>query len=56
MAGSIPNFNFFTVNPQIFQRNRKGHLANCLDANFHNTSNIRQRVIKHIGIIAIARF
>ena len=25
-GGSLPNFNFFSVNPQIFQRNRKVHL------------------------------
>ena len=29
--GSLPNFTFFNVNPQIFQRNRKVHLSNSLD-------------------------
>ena len=44
--GSLPNFNFFNVNAQIFQLNRKIHLANCLDTNFHNISNIISRVIR----------
>ena len=34
-GGSQPNFNFFNVNPQIFQRNRKVHLTNCLETNFY---------------------
>ena len=38
--GSLPNFNFFNVNPQIFQRNRKVHLSNCLETNFHDIPNI----------------
>ena len=29
----LPNFNFFNVNPQIFQRNRKVRLSNCLEKN-----------------------
>ena len=33
-GGSLPNFNFFNVNPQIFQRNRKGHLSKCPKINF----------------------
>ena len=36
----LPNFNFFNVNPQFFQRNRKVHLSNCLETNFHNISHI----------------
>ena len=36
---SLPNFNFFNANPQIFQQNRKVHLSNCLETNFHNISN-----------------
>ena len=40
------NFNFFNVNPQIFQRNRKVHLSNSLETNFHNISNISLRVIR----------
>ena len=36
---------FFNVTPppQIWQRNRKVHRSNCLDANFHNTSDINLR-------------
>ena len=45
-GGSPPNFNFFNVNPQIFQRNRKVHLTNCLETNFHDISNISLRVIR----------
>ena len=44
--GSQTNFNFFNVKPQIFQRNRKVHLSNCLESNFHNISNISLRVIR----------
>ena len=36
---SLPNFNFFNENPQIFRRNRKVHLTNCSETNFHNISN-----------------
>ena len=43
-GGSLPNFNFFNVNPQIWQRNRKIYLPSCLDTNFHNISNISLRV------------
>ena len=43
---SLPNFNFFIENPQIFQRNRKVHLPNCLETNFHNISNISLRIIR----------
>ena len=46
-GGSQPNFNFFNVNPQIFQRNRKVHLTNCLETNFHDISIISLRVIRH---------
>ena len=38
-GGSLPNFNFFNVNPQIFQRNRKVRLSNWLDTNYPNISN-----------------
>ena len=41
--GSLPNFNFFNVNPQIFQWNRKVHLSNCLETNFHDITNISLR-------------
>ena len=44
--GSQPNFNFFNVNPQIFQRNRKVHLSNYPDRNFYKISNIRTRIIR----------
>ena len=39
-----PNFNFFNVNPQMFQRNRKVELTNCLETNFYSVSNISLRV------------
>ena len=39
-GGSQPNFNFFNVDPQFFQRNRKVHLSICLETNFHFISNI----------------
>ena len=45
-GGSQPNFNFFNVNPQIFHRNRKVHLTNCLETNFHYISIISLRVIR----------
>ena len=44
---SPPNFFLFNVNPQIFQRNRKVHLSNCLETNFHNISNVGLKFIKH---------
>ena len=44
-GGSLPNFSFFNVNPQIFQRNRKAHLSICLEKNFP-ISNISLRVIR----------
>ena len=53
-GGSPPNFNFFNINPQILQRNRKVHLSNCLETNFHNISNIRE--LLDVGIIANASF
>ena len=40
-GGSLPNLYFFSVNPQIFQRNRKVHLTNCLKTIFHDISIIR---------------
>ena len=46
LGGSQPNFNFFNGNPQIFRRNRKVHLANCLETNFHDISSISLRVIR----------
>ena len=48
-GGSQPNFNFFNVTPppQIFQRNRKVPLPNCLETNFHDISIISLRVIRH---------
>ena len=45
LGGSLPNFNFFNVNPQFFQRNRKVHLSNYLEINFRNFFNISFRVI-----------
>ena len=45
-GGSLPNFNFFNINPQNLQRNRKVHLSNCLDMNFHNISDIILRVFR----------
>ena len=42
-----PKFNFFNVNPQIFERNRKVHLSNCLETNFQNFSIISLRAIRH---------
>ena len=45
-GGSLPNFIFFNVNPQIFQRNRKVHLSNCLETNFHDIPTISLRDIK----------
>ena len=45
-GGSLLNSNFFNINPQISQRNRKVHLTNCLKTNFHNISNISLRVIR----------
>ena len=44
--GSLPNFNFFNVNPQSFQRNRKVHLSNCLETNFHDIPKISLRDIR----------
>ena len=46
ISGSLPNFNFFIKNPKIFQRNRKYHLSNCLETNFHDIPNISLRDIK----------
>ena len=45
-GGSPPNFNFFNVNPQIFQRNRKVHLSNCRERNLHDISKISLRAIR----------
>ena len=45
-GGFLPDFNFFNVNPHIFQRNLKAHLANCLETNFHNIFNISLRVFR----------
>ena len=46
--GSQRNFIFFNVNPQIFQRNCKVHLTNCLETNFHNISIISLRDVRII--------
>ena len=54
-GGSLPNFNFFNVNPQIFQRNRKVHLSICQETNFHGIPNFSFRDIRR-GIIANAKF
>ena len=35
---SVPNFNFFNINRQISQLNRKAPYSNCLDTNFHHFS------------------
>ena len=43
---SVPNFNFFNVKAQISHRNCKGYHSNCLDANFHNISDISLRDIR----------
>ena len=41
-----PNFNFFNENTQIFERNRKVHLSNWLETNYHNISTyVRYRVL-----------
>ena len=45
-GGSQPNFTFFNVNTKIFQRNRKVHVTNCLETNFHDISIISLRVIR----------
>ena len=45
-GGCLPNFNFFNVNPQFFEQNRKVHFSNCLETNFHNISSISLRVIR----------
>ena len=45
-GGSQPNFKFFNVNPQIFQRNRKVHLTNGLETNFQDISINSLRVIR----------
>ena len=44
--GSQPNFNFFNINPEISQRNRKVHLSNCQKNFFYNISNISLRFIR----------
>ena len=44
--GALPNFKFFNINPQFIQRNRKVHLTNCLETNFHDISIISLRVIR----------
>ena len=43
---SVPNFDFFNVNPQIFQRIRKVHLSNSQKTNSHSIFNISLRVIR----------
>ena len=44
-GGSLPNFNFFNVNPQFFQQNCSVHFLNFLEISFHNNSNVSLRVI-----------
>ena len=44
--GSLPNFNFFNVNRQIFQRNSQVHPTNYPETNFHNIFSISLRNIK----------
>ena len=44
--GSLPNFNFFYVNSQIFQQNHKIHLSNTLETNIHDIPNISLRDIR----------
>ena len=39
-GGSLPNFIFFNLSLQIFQRNIKIHLPKFLETNFHKISNI----------------
>ena len=46
LGWSLLNFNFFSVYPKIFQRNRKIHLSNRLKTHFHNISNISLRFIR----------
>ena len=46
-GGSLPNFNFFNVNLQMWQQNRKIHYSDCLDTNFRKFSDIILRVIRH---------
>ena len=60
-GGSLPNFNFFNVNPQIFQWDRKVHLSNCLKINFHNIptislSDIRCRNYSYWEVVRKNRF
>ena len=43
---SQPSFNFFNINPQFFQRNRKVHLSNYAETNFHDIPNISLRDIR----------
>ena len=42
----ISNFNFLSVNLQIYQRNRKVHLSICLETNFQDITNISLRDIR----------
>ena len=44
--GSLPNINFFQCKLPNFQQNRKAHLSNCLERNFHNIFNIGLRVFR----------
>ena len=59
-GGFQPNFNFFNVNRQIFQRNRKVHLTNCLETNFHNISGINLRgnfmILLKIWVFTLKKF
>ena len=51
--GSLPNFNFFNVNPLIFQQNRKVHLSNC-HKNVSTTFLTLVSVFLDVGIIVNA--
>ena len=51
---SVPNFNFFNVNLQIWQRNHKVQRSNCLNTNFH-ISDIIWKLLDE-GIITNASF
>ena len=46
MGVPLPNIKFFHVNTQIFHRNRKVHLSNSLETNFHDIPNISLRAIR----------
>ena len=55
LGGSLLNFNFFNINPQIFKRSHKVLFWNCLDTNFHNIQTLVRELLD-VGIIANASF